>query len=113
MACILVSITLNIKASLDPLLNTNLLNYNCAIRLDLGRGYAWRPSSLAVNIGDTVEWRWGLNDLIDDMVFRVEETDTPSDYQYNGKGFQSSPQSTPAGTYQHMKPAQVKYFKVK
>ena len=56
---------------------------------DLGIGFAWKPSSLNVKVGDTVHWKWTTPDLVQGVKYKVEQTANALANESKSNGFDS------------------------
>ncbi|KAM3858592.1 fibrocystin-L-like [Diretmus argenteus] len=63
-----------------------------------GEGYAWRPASLTVSVGDTVVWRWEAP-AFQKVGYRVFSVSSPSGTTHDGGAFTSGETKTPKGFF--------------
>ena len=53
----------------------------------LGIGYAWKPSTINVKVGDEVTIRWTFPSTITDVTIGPFTTSSPTTNKYDGNGF--------------------------
>jgi len=70
----------------------------CFPIIDRGSGFAWNPTNVKINYGDTVEWRWGFNVSADsNLVIRFFTTVNSTSEEYDQRGFSSSAHRSVSG----------------
>ncbi|CAK8682961.1 unnamed protein product [Clavelina lepadiformis] len=64
-----------------------------------GRGYAWIPSNVKMEVGDLLSVYWSISSLIDNAVIGFYSTNSPTNNTYDGEGFQAP--ASGEGQYQY------------
>ncbi len=75
---------------------------------EYGLGYSWNPSSLTVNVGDTVHWSWTGSQFATRR--SVVQVNGPHDIYYNGVGFRSEQSITGSFNFTFTKPGTYYYI---
>ncbi|KPP78019.1 fibrocystin-L-like, partial [Scleropages formosus] len=74
---------------------------NLGIHPDYGVGYMWSPSSLMVQVGDTVAWSWEAPAFVPGLGYRVYSVPSPSSTTHDGVAFSSGDTKTQSGFFSY------------
>ncbi|XP_048254094.1 fibrocystin-L-like [Haliotis rufescens] len=74
---------------------------NTGTHTHFGYGYAWNPSSVEVNVGDSVKWSWTTPKWVSGIGYRIAELMNASTTVEKTNGVTSGSVKVPNGQYQY------------